>query len=741
MERTKTKVDMKKIILAVLVALITNIANAQNMIVYSLKGNVEDVTTSTARPVRLRDDISPNTILNIPYQGCVVLYDESSSQQFTLKKPGRATVKEMIADSKNSVKKLTGDYLAFIKKQITGGGQILVRNCSQPATVTRELGVAANYGDQDSNLMICGTQGYAVFSESLTDSFDEFTRTVEDEFKVFTDEVIKEYRNFRDSVLNDYANFVRNPWKKVTLLPPEKKPQDEKIKPILIKEIEGKLVSADFDKHKTAAVEKINLFDIQEETADEEIEPLKVDNKGKAIVPDFDKNKKNKSDVAKVKPIDIDGNLKPINIEENVTPLVIDEKSGKPVVPNFGQTVNGKKPELVISVLPLPQPLPIPKPIIPVECLENNEVTEKFHSFNFYGTEMKVRWSDDCKFHLRSTSENDVADAIQLLSRDKYDNLLHDCLQLRDKYHLGDWAYYQMLKQLSASICGKDTNEATMLMAMLYSQSGYRQRLARSGDKLLQLVATQFFLYDFGYYILDGHNFYLLDGNYPQINLCEAQFKKEQEMSLVMNDSPSFMNETSEPRTISSWFYKDLKANVAVNKNLMDFYSKYPSSHFNNDFMTRWAMYANKEMQPEVREQLYPQLKTIIAGKSQKESAECILKWIQTAFKYEYDDVVWGHDRAFFPEESLYYPSCDCEDRSILYTRLIRDLLGLKCILVYYPGHLASGVCFTENIDGDYINVEGDRYIVCDPTILSGTPVGWTMRGMKNNEAKVIVLK
>ena len=34
----------------------------------------------------------------------------------------------------------------------------------------------------------------------------------------------------------------------------------------------------------------------------------------------------------------------------------------------------------------------------------------------------------------------------------------------------------------------------------------------------------------------------------------------------------------------------------------------------------------------------------------------------------------------------------NCEDRAILFTRIVRDLLGLKFILIYYPGHLASAV-------------------------------------------------
>ena len=118
---------------------------------------------------------------------------------------------------------------------------------------------------------------------------------------------------------------------------------------------------------------------------------------------------------------------------------------------------------------------------------------------------------------------------------------------------------------------------------------------------------------------------------------------------------------------------------------------------------------------------------------------ERLLNWVQTAFVYEYDDKVWGGDRAFFPEETLYYPYCDCEDRSILMSRLVRDLLGLKCILIYYPGHLAMAVNFPENVNGDYILLQGKKYTITDPTYI-GAPVGMTMPGMDNNKATVILL-
>ena len=119
--------------------------------------------------------------------------------------------------------------------------------------------------------------------------------------------------------------------------------------------------------------------------------------------------------------------------------------------------------------------------------------------------------------------------------------------------------------------------------------------------------------------------------------------------------------------------------------------------------MTLWSQYANAPMATEIQNELYPVLRKELAGLSEYECVSRILNWVQTGFAYEYDEKVWGHDRTFFAEETLFYPYCDCEDRSVLFTRLVRDLTKLDCILIYYPGHLAAAVNFNLNVNGDYI--------------------------------------
>ena len=75
----------------------------------------------------------------------------------------------------------------------------------------------------------------------------------------------------------------------------------------------------------------------------------------------------------------------------------------------------------------------------------------------------------------------------------------------------------------------------------------------------------------------------------------------------------------------------------------------------------------------------------------------------------------------------------------MLFSRLVRDIVGLDVVLLYYPGHLAAAVEFNEEVLGDYLLYDKRKYIVCDPTYI-GAPVGRTMPNMNNEEAQIIIL-
>ena len=392
------------------------------------------------------------------------------------------------------------------------------------------------------------------------------------------------------------------------------------------------------------------------------------------------------------------------------------------------------------------EPTPQPTPVAPI--YEQPEPVPTWLTFTFFGTEGKVRVPKEQPKLLANLSKNLSGDALakawEAVSEAGYDNLMRDCLELRIRHQLCDWAYLLMIRELSEAYCGGRGNAATFFMAWIYCQTGYQMRLAISEkNQLYLLLGSAHQIYGWSNYLVDGLHFYpFLHEGEPmpdRVQICGASFPEEQPLSLFVPYAQNFSQNYGASRTVKSERYPNVSVSVKVNQNLMKFYETYPSSMLDDNFVTRWAMYANTPLAEDVKAQLYTQLKACIEGKSQLDAANILLNWVQTGFVYEYDDKVWGGDRAFFAEESLNYPYCDCEDRSILFTRLVRDLLGLDCILIYYPGHLACAVRFTENVAGDYINLNGQKFVVTDPTFI-GAPVGYTMTGMDNKTATVILL-
>lgn len=380
-----------------------------------------------------------------------------------------------------------------------------------------------------------------------------------------------------------------------------------------------------------------------------------------------------------------------------------------------------------------------PEPEHKVE--ESHELQNNYRGFRVFGTEYKVRIGDNCRPVLKGLMPNEVADAMEVFSSSQFDNLLFDCLQERKKHHLSDWAYYQMIQAITNEFYGVGSNEGTLVMAFLFSQSGYKVRLAQDDDHLYMLVATHHKIYNRAYINCDNEDYYLLDGrSIKTIFLCPAHFEKEGSLSLQMSAEQDFSPNPTPQRTITSKKNHDFSFTITSNKNYLDFYNEYPRSYIGDNYMTQWVMYAETPLEKGVRNQLYPKMREKLRGLSQAEQVQQLLWWIQTGLQYAFDDDVWGGDRPFFGEESLFYPYCDCEDRSILFSHFVRDLLGLDVALVHYPGHLAAAVAFTDDVKGNYYLHDGRKFVICDPTIIPGQ-IGQIMEHYSDAKATLMLLR
>lgn len=420
--------------------------------------------------------------------------------------------------------------------------------------------------------------------------------------------------------------------------------------------------------------------------------------------------------------------------KEKDVPPVIKPQEDKPQPRPREDRVLPIKPVVVT----IPKAEPQPEPIEPIEEQPKGDAPQ-YVDFTVFGTQCRIRFGDEERFRLPAVNKDAIADLWVRLATPAYNNTLHDCLQLRRDHQFSDWAYLHLLDSASQACLGK-SNEATLLMAYLYCQSGYKMRMGIADNRLFMLFGSKHVLFNRSYYTIGDCYYYPYGGNAEKLYICEVPFPQEQPLSMLLPQEQRFDYEASAPRSLKSAAFPKVLVEATVNKKALSFYASYPPSMINENQQTLWAMYANMPMPKAISQTFMAAMKEKIAGLSQLEAMERLLNFVQTAFVYEYDDKVWGYDRAFFPEETLYYPYCDCEDRSILLSRMVRDLLGLRCVLIHYPGHLAMAVQFTDDVKGDCIMLQGEKFTVCDPTYI-GAHVGETMPGMNNAEAKAILLE
>lgn len=383
------------------------------------------------------------------------------------------------------------------------------------------------------------------------------------------------------------------------------------------------------------------------------------------------------------------------------------------------------------------QPEPIVSPPAPLPVAKRPELPEQrlkpVFRFQFFGTPCAVPLDESMRFVLKGVDENSVADTWEKLSSEQYLPLIDACLSLRDQLQLCDWAYVLLLEEISKTFFSPEqSNEATLFQMYILTQSGYKTRIARTGSRLVLLLPSLETIYQYPYLTIGNCKYYVLNssdkgGSYYVFN---REFPNEQYFSLQIKSEPQLAYRPSVKKTFKPSKNPGLVAAVCVNLNLIDFYDAFP---INNS----WDSYTRTALSSSVKEQLYPILERSMAGKNELQKANLLIDFVQTAFDYKTDGEQFGYERPLFADETFYYPYCDCEDRAILYSVLVRDLLGCEVVLLEYPGHVATAVHFNMDFSGDYLTIDGRKYTVCDPTYI-GASIGETMPQFVTTPVKVI---
>lgn len=378
-------------------------------------------------------------------------------------------------------------------------------------------------------------------------------------------------------------------------------------------------------------------------------------------------------------------------------------------------------------------PIKIPELTIPLQDIEDTE--EVFFSFPFFGTQCFVAWSEDMEFKLSGNSEEEVSRGFRILSDSKYKSLLYNCAFIVSSLQLNGWGIQSFCATVSENLFGK-SDEAVVLQTFLMTQFGYDARICLASGKLRMMSPTTVDVAAYSYIILNGKKYYIWDADFRggQSVFSYKENVKDANRAIDFGNSAAikFEYNPTETRIVKSKKYPEMRVEVFVNENLINFYNDMPV--LLND---GWAMYAREPMEKEAGKLLLSQLNSLIQGHSEEEATNMLLDFVQTGFDYKTDKDQFGREKPFFKEELFFYPYCDCEDRSFLYSYLIENLLGLKTVLISAPDHVFVAVRFNSIIEGDFLEIDGEKYLICDPTYI-GSDIGMCMPNYKNARLEVL---
>ncbi len=370
-----------------------------------------------------------------------------------------------------------------------------------------------------------------------------------------------------------------------------------------------------------------------------------------------------------------------------------------------------------VRTIPAPTPAPAPQPPQPTPP---SPQTARVANFNYFAAPVKAQYDASLRVPLGNQVSNALLSAWwEAMSRTHYESCLAQAQYYRKLMNLNDWGYGLWLYDLGQAIYQNSPNEANLFTWFMLVKSGFSAKIGYNHDQVYLLLPFDQVLYGLAHFNLESKDYYLVaydkksspagslfiyEGDYPGANrLLSPQVTNCPDIEKIALD-----------RTFKfSYKGQEYSITAKYNKPVIDYFEFYPQTDLN--------VYFSAALSADASSSLISALKPLVQGKSEAEAVNLLLHFVQS-FPYETDQEQFGREKYFFPEEALYYNYTDCEDRSVFFAYLVRNLIGLEVVGLDYPGHVATAVKFSTELPGDFVLYKNQKYLVCDPTYINADP-------------------
>lgn len=463
-----------------------------------------------------------------------------------------------------------------------------------------------------------------------------------------------------------------------------------------------------------------------------------------------ERQRKPKPSVLPVAPQQHDRSSDELPAEEEREPTVSPSKPSTPFEPEVptepvapSEPVLPKEPSTPIEPIPSSSDQPnLPTPAAAEEDASVNQLSAtsymQLQPVSFYTQLLPCacprQWTE---IQLMDLSEKSVSAFWSSLAKENYEDFIDYCRVQQQKMQLNDWGVFELVKNIARQIFYQQYDEQTVFTVFVLNQLGYDARMGRVGKQLALLLPSTCQMFSVSY-LTQGSTLYYIFSLYPKpeekgsiFTYSEKFLKAKNALDLNIYHPLRFTSQKNAQDFTTKLYGETIT--IPTSQSIIDFYENYPQVEL--------SVYANACPEAQWAKNIAEALNPILEDKSEYEKVAALLSFLHKSFPYKTDNDQFGYEKCFFCEENFYYPSNDCEDRSVLFSYLVRQLVGLEVILLDYPDHIATAVHFNnDSVKGDYYLYHGKKYIVCDPTYI-GASIGEAMPQYKNMKASIIGLK
>lgn len=369
-----------------------------------------------------------------------------------------------------------------------------------------------------------------------------------------------------------------------------------------------------------------------------------------------------------------------------------------------------------------------------VSTIHTTTVEEKKDlALNYFGLKLSFTLPEGIKeARFYPQSKKGIRNFFNVLVSTQFEILLNEISNKSLEINLNDWGKYLLIKKISEKIFSNQ-DDSRLLQWFIFNKLGYSVRVGLAKKHILVMYESGKIIYNTPVYTIDKKKFYIFSnyatGGTGKLFTYKQSYPGANKVFDLSMDSLPKLEKNMKRKVIEFRQYmKKYTINYKYNQNIIDFMATYPQADYETFF--------NAPLTDESYQGIVNGLRKYINGKKSTTAINFVLNFVQNAFIYEVDSSQFGREKVMFGEETLYYNKSDCEDRAILFAKLVKDMFKVNVIGVRYKDHMATALHIP--VKGDTVRVYSKKYVLADPTYRDAV-IGQSMNKYKSKKPESFI--